>query len=223
MTLTVPSIAHLTVPPAPWDVSGAALIVMGRLPRRAARALAGVRNLISLPGIGSLAFFGLVRYDRTPVGDYHELIVCPGIHWHDLPGAFISQMVVDSPASWLAGRAIWSLPKELGRFDWRERDGLVAVAVRDSEDRTVMTVSARLGRRSPGILAPLVPIMAVRGPRRIIFGISGTLGQRREARVALDLPPGSALAPLAAVVRGPHVAWWTERLRLRITLGYDLF
>ncbi len=223
MTLPTRSSTPLQIAPAPWDVHGAALIIVGRLPRSAAHALSGgVRRLIAPPLIGSLAGVGFVRYDQTPVGPYHELAVTPAVHWRDLPGAYISRMVVDSQASWLAGRSIWSLPKEMGSFDWREQGDALTVAVRDAEGGDLVALSARRGRRVPGLYAPLVPVMAVRGPRRVIFGVSGSLGDRHQASVTLDIAPASPLAPLLALLRGPHLVWWCGSFHLRVTQGYDL-
>lgn len=208
-----------TIPPSPWVVQGSALVIIGRLGRRAARDLAGnPRGLVGLPGLGSIAVLGLIRYDDTPVGPYHEVVVIPGVLWRTLPGALISHMLVDSARSRLAGRALWGLPKELAHFDWQPE----RLTVADPTGQTVLTASWQPTGMRLGFLLPPLPVATLRGPRRQLFVTGGWLTGMRRARVALAIPATSPFASLAAIVRGPHLALAIDRFRVRISAAVDL-
>src|SRR5579875_1579954 len=107
MFVADPSIPLLFAP-TPWNVAGQALVIVGHLSRRAARALAGhPRGFAAPPLLGSVAVLGLISYTDTPVGPYHELAFTPGVLWRDIPAALVSHMLVDSARSKMAGRALW--------------------------------------------------------------------------------------------------------------------
>lgn len=207
------------IPPAPWTVRGAALVVVGRLGRDAARELAGrARGLAAPWPLGSLAAVGFVRYDDTPVGPYHELTVAPGILWRDLPGALISHMIVDSERSMLAGRALWGLPKTLGRFDWQPE----GVTVRNAAGTTLLAARYTLRRRSLPLATPPLPVFSLRGPRRQLFTVGGWLGDAQRVHVQLTAPADSPLVLVPGLLRGPHLALWIASFRLRVSTPFDL-
>lgn len=208
-----------TIPPSPWVVQGTALVIIGRLNSRHARDLAGnPHGLVVVPGFGTIAMLGLVHYADTPVGPYHEVAVCPGVLWRTLPGALISHMLVDSARSRLAGRALWGLPKELAHFDWQSNH----ITVADQDGQPLLDVGWQVNGLRLGAGLPFVPVATLRGPRRQLFATNGWLADVRRARVTLAIPPASPLAPLASLVRGPHLALAINRFRLRISAAVDL-
>lgn len=83
------------IPPAPWYLTGAALLLPSSR--------------------GALA---LVHYEDSPVGPYDELAIAVPT-WR---GPRVVTMLVTSDASRRGGRAIWGYPKELSRLDWTRHD-----------------------------------------------------------------------------------------------------
>lgn len=211
-----------TIPPAPWTTNGAALIIVGRLGRQRAHQLAGrPRGFLSLPFLGSMAALGFVRYDETPVGSYHEMMLCPGLIWHDVPAGIISHLPVDSPRSLLGGRAIWGLPKVLAGFQWQ--DGEIP-EVRLCDTQGTQLVRATFHRRSafPGLFMPPIPLVSVRGPRIQLFTISGSLRQVTRMHAELEIAPASDYAPLSTLLHGPYLALQAESFHMRISRPLDL-
>jgi acetoacetate decarboxylase len=209
----------LPIAPTPWLVRGQALVLLGHLGRKAARQLAGnPRGFAAPPMLGSFAAVGLIAYTATPVGPYHELTVIPGILWRDLPGALVSHMLVDSARSVLAGRALWGLPKTLAHFSWQPH----AVAVSDAADVPLLAATWQARHTWPRLAMPPLPMMTLRGPRRQLFTASGTATGIQRVRAQLAIPDASPLAPLAAIMRGPHLALWLDEFRLRLSDAFDL-
>lgn len=207
------------LPPTPWRVQGQALIILGHLPRRAARNLADhARGFAAPPLLGSIAGLALLSFTETPIGPYHELVVTPGILWRDIPGLLISHALVDLPRAWLAGRALWDLPRETAHCIWNDRD----VRMQDLAGNPLIAARWRTSKRRRGIFVPPLPMMTVRGPRRMIFTIRGIACDCQRAHVQVDLPPESPLRDLAALTRGPHLALWMEGISLRLGNAYDL-
>lgn len=100
-----------SAPKAPWLLSASALVWVAPATHAAARARqAGVAGR-------PLAVGGMfISYRLTPVGPYEEVIgflILRGV-WRVV--VHIPFIAVDSPASALAGRVNWSLPKTLAQF-----------------------------------------------------------------------------------------------------------
>jgi hypothetical protein len=99
--------------PAPWDARCSGLVWNGRGGSAARRALPpALRGSRALASIG-----GFVRYEHTPVGRYDEVFgmvaSADGVRsWGN-----VAFMAVDSESSLVGGRANWSMPKTLARFD----------------------------------------------------------------------------------------------------------
>jgi hypothetical protein len=223
MTSLFTARAAVPVPPSPWQLQGSALVIMGRLRRGAARELAGgVRGLVAPAPFGSLAALGLIRYDTSPVGPYHEMMVVPGLLWRDIPAAFISHLLVDSQPSWLGGRALWGLPKEMAHFDWQVDDDRQHFAVATNNDTPLLQADIRLRGRLSGLVVPPLPFMSARGPRRQLFTINGRVQQMRRASVTLTIPPTSPYSPLRHLLQGIHLALWLDSFSLRISNAFDL-
>ncbi len=216
----------IPVPPSPWRLHGSALVIMGRLRRHDARALAqhtqNPRGLLAAPLVGSLASLALVRYDATPVGPYHELAISPGFLWHAIPAAFISDMFVDSMPSWLGGRSLWGLPKALADFTWTTDAQTQEVAVVGAAGDLLLHTEFRLRGSITGIVVPPIPVISVRGPRHQLFNVSGRVRRIRRASVTLDIPAASSFSALRQLLRGPHLALWLDGFHLRISTALDL-
>jgi Acetoacetate decarboxylase (ADC) len=189
-------------PPAPWELAASALVWVGRLrPGASARLPGGVRR-----GGRPLAAVGaFVRYERTPVGPYDELLAGVVLAGRRGIATHVPFMAVDSEASVVGGRANWALPKVRARFEGDLRE------VRARGDGWSVAVEVRPRRpalrfRAPVSLVQVWPDGAVRGasgrltgrarPARIKVGVSGSEPLRAV------LPEGALLGVVVEHARG---------------------
>lgn len=100
-------------PPAPWDCESSAVVWWSRGGRAATRAAGAVG---SSGGRVLAVVGGMVSYQRTPVGPYHEVYGAIGLRRGLRVRGTIPFMPVDSRASLVGGRSNWSLPKCLADF-----------------------------------------------------------------------------------------------------------
>jgi len=101
------------VAPAPWTVTCSAITWYGR-GGRAAGAAAG--SVIAPSGRALVTIGGIVSYDETPVGPYHEAFGVVAVRRGRGVRGSIPFMAVDSLSSLVGGRANWSLPKTIAQF-----------------------------------------------------------------------------------------------------------
>lgn len=142
------ALADSQIPAAPWTLSGDAIVALKSVPRELARRLvpADAKVVHVLPG-RTLAILFIARYLQSPVGEYRELIVSPGLIWRNgRLGFWISHIFVDSAASQVAGRRIWALPKEMASMEW----GPERVAVTGP----LLSLQARVGSLGTSIRLP---------------------------------------------------------------------
>lgn len=103
--------------PAPWTVTGSAVVWWNRAGASAMDALPETLRATHKP---IMVIGGFVRYADTPVGTYDEVF---GIVTSKGPGGMrdvvstVAFMAVDSPTSLVGGRTNWSMPKTLASFD----------------------------------------------------------------------------------------------------------
>lgn len=101
-------------PPAPWqDCRFSSIIWLARGGRTAGRA-AGAANPDRHRGLAVVG--GMVSYESTPVGRYHEVFGTVGLRAGRSVRGTVPFMAVDSRSSLVGGRTNWSLPKCLARF-----------------------------------------------------------------------------------------------------------
>lgn len=138
------------VAPAPWSVSGSALVWRSKATPAAREALpAALRDRARpLSVVG-----GMVRYDETPVGTYDEVF---GVVISRLGRRVIGTVVfmaVDSPTSLVGGRTNWSMPKTLAKFEGQLTSGESMSALGDTG--AVWRVSA-----NPHVVGPPLPVFS---------------------------------------------------------------
>src|SRR6476646_8732587 len=98
-------------PPAPWDVASTGIVWLTRG--------RGVRQTLGslLPdGRAAVVIGGMISYEQTPVGPYHEVFGGVGVRNGRDVTVTIPFMAVDSKDSAVGGRQNWSLPKVLAEF-----------------------------------------------------------------------------------------------------------
>lgn len=116
-------------PSEPWDLHGHALATLGLVPANEVAAPPGTRP-VTLAG-RALVGTALLSYTEPSPLTYDELlafvVVRRGLRFF----IHIPQIWVDSPASRDGGRALWSIPKELARFEdqCRRATGIAAATV----------------------------------------------------------------------------------------------
>jgi hypothetical protein len=100
----------------------------------------------------TLAVLFLAHYHASPVGEYRELIVAPGIvRVRGRVGFWISHILVDSEASMIAGRSIWALPKEIASMQWQ------SVSYTDMRvDAPLLKLSARFPTPRASVRLPFI-------------------------------------------------------------------
>lgn len=104
-------------PSPPWRLRGTVQAALWRVPRGALPGPLpdGARPL----GWGRTALLATVRADWQAGGDlaYGELVVAVPVRLGRRIGVTVTAAWVDSPASLAGGRALWAIPKRLGRFE----------------------------------------------------------------------------------------------------------
>jgi hypothetical protein len=108
------------------------------------------------------------RYEAGSTLQYHELAIAPALTRIGYRAGFwISHIYVDSPASVLGGRSIWSLPKQLARFEWQ--DGSIEVF-----DGPARLCGIRWRSRRYAVPVPLIlPVFSERDLQLYHFSVRG--------------------------------------------------
>lgn len=201
----------MTAPiPAPWHLTGKAMVAVYRLPRTAALDRGLVPAALAARYAGGPAALMLVDYQTSEAGPYRELLWSPGRF--DFSGRklhSITKIFVSTPQSVEGGRANWGIPKELARFDFRREGRTERFVVRVGE-RTALEIESRDGWLRFPVTAKLLPLAIAQeldGKRFYTrFDASGWVRTARLTRVAADasvFPDVSTLAPLAVASVGP--------------------
>ncbi|MBW4649069.1 MAG: acetoacetate decarboxylase family protein [Kastovskya adunca ATA6-11-RM4] len=113
----------MAYPQAPWTLKGYALQTVHLIDVADARPLIPPElDIVSVFPGKTIGGVYLSYYGQSPVMEYSELIVAPGMVSHSgKVGGWVSHIYVDNPDSVAGGREIWGLPKEMADFTW-ERD-----------------------------------------------------------------------------------------------------
>lgn len=124
----------------------------------------------------------VARYGDGSTLRYHELIVVAGLVRHrGRIGAWVSDIFVDCSASRDGGRGIWSLPKQLAGFHWRDEDGRITVQVEgDTGVRCSLTAERPRSRLTLPLWAPVLSLdsngpLAFAGRGRAGFSVGAGL------------------------------------------------
>jgi hypothetical protein len=217
---------------APWDLTGSGTII----PRWFARGAAAASRLGTGDPCAGLGALMLVRYDRSPVGPYDELlflappVLLAGRRYHTIPTIYVS-----TEASARSGARNWALPKQVAEFSRTpEPGGAERVEVRTGG---VVVFRARVAPRGPHLL-PLssrvlpMPLAQRRGGELVVTRFTsrgwaalawvtgletsllpqpagGRVAALHLSRVRLTFPVPQVL-PLAPA-GGPVVASWGPR------------
>jgi hypothetical protein len=176
--------------PAPWQAECEAVVWFHRASQAAAAALAP-----GLRGRPLVVVGGLVRYARTPVGAYDEVLGMVLSHAGPRPWAHVAFMAVDSEASLVGGRQNWAMPKTLARFDGLVGAGRTFTA--RGADQAAWRVSA-----TPRLLGPRLPVRARAETRQEFAG--GRVGAARMTGRGRARP---AVVTVDVASEGPLPAW----------------
>jgi hypothetical protein len=178
-------------PSPPWRLRGTVHAALWRVPRAALPGPLpdGARPL----GWGRNALLATVRADWQAGGDlaYAELVAAVPVRLGRRIGVVITAAWVDSPASLAGGRALWAIPKRLGRFE--SVDGRTALA--DAQGQ-VAIFTDRPGRTLPLRLPVPLLVLQPDGSGIRITRAAGT-GRPGLGRVDWEVPPTGPLAVLA--------------------------
>jgi acetoacetate decarboxylase len=184
-------------PPPPWRLAGRLLVALAPLRLDVARALvpAPLRLLPAWPG-RALAMLLVGLYGEGSTLRYGEVAGAVGpVLAGGRPGGLVTSIWVDDERSLAAGRQVWGLPKQLATLRWRPR----AVEVRDVAGAPIVHARWREPRGHVAVPA-LAPFIAVLDGTVRRAWLAGSL-QLAPTAIELDIPAGSALAPLALAGR----------------------
>jgi hypothetical protein len=178
-------------PSPPWRLHGTVQAALWRVPRAALPGPLpdGARPL----GWGQTALLATVRADWQPGGDlaYAELVVAVPVRLGRRLGVTVTAAWVDSPASLAGGRALWAIPKRLGRFE--TVDGRTAL----TDGRGLVTAfTDRPGRALPLRLPVPLRVLQPDGAG-IRITRAAAAGRPRFGGLDWDFPPDGPLALLA--------------------------
>jgi len=202
-------------PAAPWRLRGWAAMTLQPVSLAVARRLAPpeLRPVPVWPG-KALGGLYIASYETGSTLVYHELIVVAAFAAANARiGAWIPLIYVDDAQSLAGGHAIWSLPKELARFDVADRDGRRHVRVTRGDDVLCEIGSRACGPALPFPLPFLLPGFGnERGDARFFMGrLSGPVSL---AQVDVTIPRDSPLAPYG--LDRPRVGFTFARLSLDV-------
>lgn len=177
--------------PAPWRVRGSSVVWRSKVTPAATEALPTAlrtkAKVVSVMG-------GLVRYDESPVGSYDEVFGVIACRIGATVFGNVAFMAVDSPASLVGGRANWSMPKTLAKFEGSIASGESMNAM--GETGSHWGVSA-----NPRVIGPPLPYFS---RARVIQQFpDGTLrGSRQSMRGWMRI------ARVQVAVEGEHLPEW---------------
>ena len=156
--------------PPPWRCTLTALVWWRLLPARTPR----------------LAVAALVRYSRTPVGAYSEVLAAVVRPTLGRPLVTVPFLAVDSAASREAGRESWALPKEVASFTGHAR----AVMSARTSSWSVRAAGSPVGPPVPSVLLARLeqPV-----PDGVLAASLSGRGWARPARVEADVSAGADL------------------------------
>ncbi len=197
-TLDATRAASLPVeaPPAPWECDSIGVVWWGR---GGGVARSSAAPVVPGPGRPIVVIGGMISYQRTPVGPYHEVFGGVGLRSGRGVDVSIPFMAVDSADSVVGGRQNWSLPKVLARFSGEPGPRVRLTA---SGDGWTVQVTARpLG---PAMRAPMKGRVVQRWPDGEVR--SAVLSGRGRSRLALVTVDVSSSGDLGSWLRpGRHL------------------
>ncbi len=181
-----------TSPPPPWRITGAALLWMDRPDARARAALEAVVPREVSAGATPIATVGaLIRYLRTPVGRYREVIGAIVYRRGATMFTHIPFIAVDSAASVVGGRTNWALPKTLASFKGQPAHGLSMAA--SGNDWCVEATPTSYRLMVPMLVPKLLAVVQL-GPHRTVWSVRPSCyGITRLARIDVRMTAAPTL------------------------------
>jgi Acetoacetate decarboxylase (ADC) len=170
-----------SAPAAPWRVRARALFWTDRPDDRARSAIEAVVPEEVSAGAMPIATLGaLIRYLDTPVGPYSEIIGAVVYRRGGTVFSHIPFIAVDSPASVVAGRTNWALPKTLASFEGQPANRIPMIAT-GGDWRVEANPTA--GRLALPLLVPRLLAMVQLGPHCTVYSVRpSSYGMARPAR-----------------------------------------
>jgi hypothetical protein len=195
-----------SAPSAPWDVTCTGIVWWGRA---AGVGRSSVRSVLPDAGRPVLVIGGMLAYDSTPVGAYHEVFGGVGLRRGRGLAVSIPFMSVDSAESVVGGRQNWSLPKVLAAFSGSPASRSMTA----SGDGWTVRVTARpLAPRMP---APMKGLVVQRWPDGLVR--SAMLDGRGRSQLAVVTVSVESSGDLATWLRpGRHLGAITSDVRFTL-------
>ena len=181
-----------TAPPPPWRITAAALLWTDRPDVRARAAIDAVVPREVSAGATPIATVGaLIRYLRTPVGRYREVIGAVVYRRGATVFTHIPFIAVDSAASVVGGRTNWALPKTLASFEGQPAHGVSMAATGNDWCVEATPMSYRL--MVPMLVPKLLAVVQL-GPHRSLWSVRPSCyGVTRLARIDVRMTAAPTL------------------------------
>jgi hypothetical protein len=193
--------------PAPWECDLSAVVWFGRGGKAALRA-AGAGATHSGQALAVVG--GMVSYERTPVGKYHEVYGAIGVRTGRSVRGTIPFMSVDSRSSLVGGRSNWSLPKCLADFSGEPGTGSMTAQGRG------WMVRARVRPFGPHYPLPMTGKICQPWPDGVLR--ESVLTGKARARTAIVTVEVESDGELATWLRpGRHLGAVLTRTRFRLS------
>ena len=142
--------------PPPWKLSGEGIILIFKFKKDWVEKSGLLPHHLQGKFRGGLGYVMLVKYENSPVGPYHELLIIPGKFRKSKKQA-ITKIYVDSEASTQNGRANWGIPKDTLPFSWK-KEGEKDIIELKSGDQTVFSTEISHGGLSFPVTTTVLPI-----------------------------------------------------------------
>lgn len=201
--------------PPPWKLSGEAIILIYRFKEDWVENSGLLPKHLKGKFKGGLGYVMLVKYDKSPVGPYHELLIIPG-KFRKIKHQAITKIFVDSMVSMQNGRKNWGIPKETLPFDWKKEKGKDHIEIKSGE-KVIFSAEITFGGISFPVTTAVLPINLCQTWNKVKyytqphgFG-SGKLAKIKSMTVDADFFPDiTQIQPILAVKVNPFYIKFPE-------------
>ncbi|SEF55550.1 acetoacetate decarboxylase family protein [Algoriphagus boritolerans] len=194
--------------PPPWKLNGEAIILIFKFKKDWIEKFGLLPKHLKGRFKGGLGYVMLIKYEKSPVGPYHELLFLPGKFRKSKKQA-ITKIYVDTLASAQNGRTNWGIPKETLPFIWKKEKNRDIIQLK-SDNQVIFSTEITHGGISFPVSTSFLPINLCQTWNKVKYNTKPTgFGWGKLAKVQnLDLNPDffpdiQKIKPLLAIRINP--------------------
>lgn len=151
----------------PWELSGEGIVFLFRFKENWVENSGLLPNHLKGKFKGGLGYVMLVKYEKSPVGPYHELLIIPG-KFRKTKMQAITKIYVDSEASTQNGRNNWGIPKETLPFSWKKENEMDIVMVKSGE-KVIFSTEITSGGLPFPVTTSILPIKLCQSWKKVKY------------------------------------------------------